>query len=454
MSAPVQDKCPQMILTSFTKANGLPRPRSEMLSAPLSIDPSKPMCIGIDCPFSGGGKVGGVAHVSIGLARGLSSLEGKDKYIFLVKDDFVPLIKSHIGGQCELVVLPELQKPTESYAKRLVRRVPFLRRSWRALRRNLPPPVPQSDGRVERLGVELVHFVSQFAFRTALPSIYHPHDLQHVHFPQYFTQEELRWRTFSYKYFCDQAKLVAVTSSWTAQDVHRQLKVPLEKISVVALAPPLLAYDSPSASLMDEIRLKTDDRCFIFYPAQTWPHKNHLNLIRALRKLRDRGICVPLVCSGYKNEYYRVVQAEVSRLGMADLVTFLGFVNDAEMQCLFNLCSFVVVPTKFEAESLPIWEAFATRRTVAASNVTSLPQQIGDGGLMFDPDDISQMSECIERLWRDKEARNLFAQRGFESVQYFTWERSARHFRALYRRLLGRTLTVEDQNILSAPPQI
>jgi glycosyltransferase involved in cell wall biosynthesis len=405
----------------------------------------KPMRVAIECRFHGGGKAGGIGHVSIGLARGLSALEGSDKYIFLVNGDFEPLIRPYIGNNCELVVVDAAREnPVKSFA----RRIPFVQRGWEAVRSDLPPKVPESDGTVERLNVELVHFINQSAFKTAVPSIYQPHDLQHMHYPEYFTKQERQRRTLTYKYFCDQARLVVVSSSWTAMDVHRQLHVPSEKIAVVAFAPPSLTYEKPSTKLVGEMRHRIGGE-FIFYPAQTWPHKNHLNLILALKTLRDRGVVVPLVCSGYQNAFYKVIENEVIRLKMSDQVTFLGFVDDQSMRCLFDLCSFVVIPTKFEAESLPIWEAFVAQKAVVASAVTSLPQQVGNGGLTFNPDDVDQIAECIEELWRNQLRRQALAKNGFDSVKKFTWERSAQHFRSHYKRILGQSLTQAEREMLS-----
>lgn len=331
---------------------------------------------------------------------------------------------------------------------------PLARRVHRAVQALHVPEPMRSDGEIESLNCELAHFVLQPAVLTALPSIYHPHDLQHLHLPQFFSARELAYRRVAYRAFCEAARIVAVASRWTAQDVHRHLQIPLDKIAVVPLAPPTEAYEPADPADLARMRQAAGGEDFIFYPAQTWAHKNHINLLRALRRLREAGLRVPLVSSGHQNEFFPTIAREMAALGLQDQVRFLGFVAERDVMALYQLCRFVVVPSRFEAVSGPIWEAFAAGKTVAAATVTSLPEQVGDCGLLFDPDDLAGMADCIGRLWRDDRLRDGLGHKGAVAVRKFTWERTARHFRALYRRILGAGLSEEDEAILAAPPLI
>jgi alpha-1,3-rhamnosyl/mannosyltransferase len=112
----------------------------------------------------------------------------------------------------------------------------------------------------------------------------------------------------------------------------------------------------------------------------------------------------------------------------------------------------MVFPSKFEAASFPIWDAFLAGVPVACSNVTSLPQQVGDAALIFDPDDALSMANAIERLWTTPLLCNTLVERGRANVARFTWRRTARHFRAHYRRILGHPLDDDDMQLLSSPP--
>src|SRR6185369_3819966 len=113
----------------------------------------------------------------------------------------------------------------------------------------------------------------------------------------------------------------------------------------------------------------------------------------------------------------------------------------------------VVIPTRFEATSIPLTEAFLNRVPAACSNVTAMPDQArGGAALLFDPGDAFGIAEAVRKLWQDPALRRRLVSRGSSNIRPFTWDRSARHFRACYRRLAGLALGREDRALLEAKP--
>jgi len=133
-------------------------------------------------------------------------------------------------------------------------------------------------------------------------------------------------------------------------------------------------------------------------------------------------------------------------------VNFLGFISAEDLGCLYQLAHIVVIPTRFEAASFPLWEAFLAGVPAACSTVTSLPCQAGGSALLFDPNSIEEASDAMRRLWTDRALRLRLVADASINVARFDWARTARHFRALYRRLGGVHLTSEDRELLAAPP--
>ena len=113
-----------------------------------------------------------------------------------------------------------------------------------------------------------------------------------------------------------------------------------------------------------------------------------------------------------------------------------------------------MIPTKFEAVSFPLWEAFLAGVPAACSNVTSLPEQAQDAALQFDPDEVEQMAELLRRLWTDADLRAELSERGRRQVAELSWARTARLFRAHYRRLAGRQLETADHQLLAMPAPV
>lgn len=413
---------------------------------------SRPLRVVIDARIRSG-KPGGIEGVIIGLASGLAKLtDSDDEYVFLCIAGEESFVTPFLGSNSRVAFIAQPPPPT------LMDRI-----RWKA-RRTLfgpPPPPPRqaldpnippfSDGTVERLRADLVHFTGQAAFQTGIPSIYHPHDIQHIHLPQFFSPELIQWREGWYRTLCHRAAMVAVASSWTKNDIERHYELPPDRVRVVRMAPPTNAFRvmTEGESRLIRDRLGVPVR-YVLYPAQTWAHKNHTNLLRALARLRDLdGTIVPLVACGKQNEHFEVIREVEQSHELAGQVFWPGFVSPDELQALYDGAVAVVIPTRFEAGSFPMWEAFAAGVPVASSNVTALPEQAGDAALLFDPDDIDGMADTVRRLWTDATLRATLVDRGRQRVAELSWETTARTFRAHYRRLTGTRMTDEDLELVS-----
>lgn len=397
---------------------------------------------------------GGIEQVVIGLAQGLSSLtDGDESYHFLSYPDNDEWLAPYLKNSC--YILHTNRSWQQTLRRRIAAQSPGAKRVLEKLATlsvKSAVNIPRSNGTIERSNIDLMHFTLQSAFLTDVPSIYHPHDLQHLHLPEYFSRYEREGRSIVYRRFAEQARMLAVSSSWVRQDLVDNLDIPYEKIAVVPLAPPTEAYGDATPAEQERVRGKFGlPDTFAFYPAQTWPHKNHAGLIEAVARIRDRhNVVIPVVFSGRLSEHYELLKRRAEQLGLTGSIHFLGFISPGELQCLYRLCRCVVIPTKFEAASFPLWEAFLANAPTACSNVTSLPKQAGEAALIFDPTDADDIARKLYELWTDNRLRKVLSERGEENVRRFTWRKTALHFRALYRRILGRQLSSDDEALLNS----
>jgi glycosyltransferase involved in cell wall biosynthesis len=409
----------------------------------------KPLRVCIDARVTPG-EAGGIEQFVLSVGRGLLGLrDGDEEYVFLVYDESVAWAREHFGPGARLL--------------RVSRR--GARGPWSALRRAVMHSVPKrlglptrrevrrSDGTIERAGIDLMHFTFQKAFLTIVPTIYQPHDLQHLHLPELFAERVRRDRETTWPIFCRSAAAVAVVSTWVKEDVQKQYGIDPSRIFVVPYSPPVAAYAAPTPDDLERARAKLAlPPRFVFYPAQTWPHKNHLGLVEAVALLRAEGVDVPVVFSGRRNDFHAVIQQRIDELGLGGQIRFLDFISTGELRCVYRLATAVVIPSRFEAASYPLWEAFAEEVPAACSNVTSLPRQAGDAALLFDPADAGAIAAAVRSLWTDADLRARLIERGRANVAQFTADRSARAFRALYRHVGGRALCEADRELLYAPP--
>lgn len=404
------------------------------------------------------GEAGGIAQSTQGLISSLGQLDGPEKYTLVTKDsEQADWIKQYCGPTQQITRLhkmPPAPHPNDrNMAKRALR--PVLNATRWAIGKLSPQPpwrsLPVSDGYYEALGVDVMHFPTQTYTLTALPTIYNPHDLQHLHYPQFWTAAELGWRETVYPAACHFSNTVVVGSEWIKQDVLRHYRLHPDKVQIIPWAPPTAQYPQIDQAHLDEAKQRLAlPEAFAFYPAVTWPHKNHIRLLEAIAQLRDqKGLRVNLVCTGspYKPHWPKVEQ-RVKDLGLSSQIQFLGFVSESDLRAVYRLSQFLILPTLFEADSCPIHEAWSEGIPVASSNLTALPDQVGDAGLMFDARHVSEIAHVLDRMTTDPALRRDLIAKGHRRVKDFDWTRTAKAYRAVYRRAAGHTLNDEDRWLL------
>ena len=414
--------------------------------------------VAINAQILPGGGAGGVEQVVIGLVHALGKLEdGEEEYILVTHPRNPNWLKPYMGKNMRIVSRPwrnwkERTRPAISALKQAMKPVvkPLVQPLLEQISARRRPQVLQSNGFWESLGVDVIHFPSQSFVISQIPSVYNPHDLQHLHFPEFFTPSQIRSRETIYQTGCLHAKAIAVHSKWVKDDIVRHYGTEPERIFVIPWSTPTDAYEPASERSLSYVRQKFGlPQTFVLYPAQTWPHKNHIRLLEAIALLRDqRNLTVNLVCTGKKNGFWPSIAKRIRELGLRNQAWFLGFVEPNDLRALYRAAQFVIIPTLFEAGSAPMLEAWREGTPVACSTVTSLPEQAGDAALLFEPTSIESIAEAIYRMATDSKLREDLKQRGGKRIQLFTWDRTARMYRALYRKIGGHALTEEDKALL------
>lgn len=231
--------------------------------------------------------------------------------------------------------------------------------------------------------------------------------------------------------------MVAVASEWGRRDLINQYGIPSEKIVVFSGAAPLDAYRHESlGSNWHSVKRKylLPER-YLFYPAQTFQHKNHINLLRALAHLKNKfGLIVPLVCSGKTTDYFTIIQRSIRNLAIDDQVWFVGFVSTGELVLLYENAEIVVFPSQFEGLGMPLLEAFSSQKPIISSSVTCLPEYGGDGAIYFENDSPESMAMTIKRLWQDPELQRIMISRGKRQLDKYSWANTAHMFRQYYKQ--------------------
>ena len=168
------------------------------------------------------------------------------------------------------------------------------------------------------------------------------------------------------------------------------------------------------------------------------PRKNVVSLIKAFKKLREKGFKdYKLVIAGEKGWLYEEIFREVGRSDLKQEILFLGVVRDEDLPMLYNCADLFVYPTLYEGFGLPPLEAMACGIPVIASNTSSLPEVIGDAGIMVDPTDIASLCENIYKVLKDKKLRYRMGSMGLERSKLFSWDKTVKEILEIYDELLS-----------------
>jgi alpha-1,3-rhamnosyl/mannosyltransferase len=256
------------------------------------------------------------------------------------------------------------------------------------------------------------------------------HDLQYLFYPEYFTRTKLTWLRQMVPRSAEAARVVLVPSEFSRRTVIERLNI---DPSVVIVVPHGISPREPRGPVPD-LRERYDLNGPIFlYPAASYPHKNHLLLLKAFKKFLDVHPGALLVLTGARAYMESVtakqmearIEEEITTLGITSSVRRLGFVPSDDLDALYQEAVATLFPSKFEGFGAPVLEAMSRGCPVVAANVTALPEVVGDNGLLVSPDNADEWCETMCRLVEDDELRAQLAKRGPDRAREFTWARSA-----------------------------
>jgi glycosyltransferase involved in cell wall biosynthesis len=272
----------------------------------------------------------------------------------------------------------------------------------------LPGPIRRELG-LERLAA--IHF----PLTAMLPLVDHPaavttmHDLQHEVYPRFFSRAELAYRRVVYRRTARASHLVVAPSEYVKGTLVERLGLAPERVRVV--------YHGIDHARFAPAELERQP--FLLYPANRWPHKNHDRLFEALALLRRRRTGLRLVLTGSGHDGKRA----------PDGVEVRGRVTSEELAGLYRTAAALVFPSLYEGFGAPPLEAMACACPVAASDVCSIPELVGDAAALFDPRSAEAIADGVERALDDRS----LVPRGLARAAEFTWEACAREHEGVYR---------------------
>lgn len=304
----------------------------------------------------------------------------------------------------------------------------------------------QIDRIVKKYKLDLIisPSVTLNGFYLGAPYIVTIHDMMHKYYHNFSEYPFHRriMRDIIYKRSAENSIFAVVDSNGGKKDLINFYNIDEHKIKIIPYCPSLLVSNYKNldeSAIKDVIRKYNLPDKFIFYPAQFWEHKNHLRLIKAIDFLKNNfRETIPLVLVGSKREAYPKIIRLIDKLNLKSDVTHIGFVSQSELVALYKASKMLVYPSLIGHTNIPPLEAMMLGTPVVCSNIFSMPEQVGDAGLLFDPFNIEDIADKIYKVWTNEPLRSELSKLGYERAKNFTLEKFAVEWEEIIEEALDK----------------
>jgi glycosyltransferase involved in cell wall biosynthesis len=264
------------------------------------------------------------------------------------------------------------------------------------------------------------------------------HDLHFLHYPQFMTADSRRYYNDQIKRAVQTADHILVDSQATRDDLADLLNVPLEKMTVHMLGVNPVFAPLPDDQVAQHRARLGLPRSYILFVGTFEPRKNIPGLFAAYARLRqDRPDLPPLVLAGRRGWLDDDIFASAQSLNLIDQVIWLEDSPASDMPAIYNGASVLVLPSHYEGFGLTALEAMACGTPTVVANRASLPEVVGEAGLLINPDDSADIADAIRRVLYDADLRDRLRADGLARAATFTWRRTAETVLGVYRRVLA-----------------
>jgi glycosyltransferase involved in cell wall biosynthesis len=265
-----------------------------------------------------------------------------------------------------------------------------------------------------------------------VPQVTTVHDLLPLRYPEEYPRQQYYFRHYV-PAVLRASRDVIVSSSNTRHDILRFYGVEPERVHVI-----LPGYDAdhfrPDGPTSGTVRSP-----YVLYVGNVMPHKNLLRLVDAFAMVANRFPLTLVLRGSGRTPHVRALAKRIERLGLADRVDWRPYAPAGELPALYRGARMLLLPSLYEGFGLTALEAMACGAPVVTSNVSSLPEVVGDASLLIEPDDTRSIAEAMTQIMEDDRLANDVRERGLVRARLFSWEKTARAVQAVLTRAVAGT---------------
>jgi len=287
-----------------------------------------------------------------------------------------------------------------------------------------------------RAAVDLIHAPAYTApLYAAVPTVLTIHDVSYERHPGWYPYRRDWVRRSFYRRSARAAAHILTDSEFSRGEIAAAYGTALDRITVAPLgAAHTFAEGDPAiaTSLPEGISVP-----FLLHVGDLHERRNLSIVVHALMDARRRLAPTPLslVLAGVDHGVGDRLSAIAAHEGAAEAVVRLGAVSEPMLRALYHGAAALVYPSRYEGFGLPLVEAMASGTPAIASRAASIPEVVGEAGVLLDPDDVQRWGDAIVEVMTDPMLRARMRKDGLRRAAMFTWERTARITLDVYKRV-------------------
>lgn len=390
------------------------------------------MRIGINCIDTNPAYAGGVNTYTLGVISGLCQLNSTHSIQIYVTSANKHIFQSfEKKGQIELIECP----------------VPLNARkwSWRAFRTG----IPFLYEKVVNLAYAKIRAVIEhhsdilytptsnlLYYKSSIPNVLSMHDIQHVHFPEFFSKLELQHREMTYGASAKNAHYLQASSQYIKEDLMSYFNfLNAQQIPVIpeGVNGEIFQRKGEDSSVVDKYKIP---KKYLFYPAQLWHHKNHLFLLKALMEVKGKhGVSIPLVLTGQKFSASDAIFKYIEENKISD-VFYLGKVPLDDLVALYHNATFVISTSLHESSSLPLLEAAAAGTPAIASDIPPNVEMAKNLAInIYKGSSVDSLVELLLKIWKDEELRKEQVHHNLKAIDTYSWKNIVLQYISFFEKI-------------------